>query len=144
MLGRVSADASALTGVVDETLRYDSPVQNTRRWAALDVAVAGREVRQGEMVLVVLGAANRDPAANADPDRFDPWRTDRRSYTFGTGAHACPGASMAISIAAAGVGELIAAGVDLRRFGTPARYRPSANVRMPEFAATAAAGEGNG
>ena len=84
-------------------------------------------------MLVVLAAANRDPAANARPQLFDARRPDRRLFTFGMGAHACPGEMLAVGIAAAGVDALLAAGLDPA--GLPARltYRPSANARIPLF-----------
>jgi len=59
-------------------------------------------------VLVVLAAANRDPAANPEPARFDPLRRDRQAFTFGVGPHACPGEAMATAIAEAGVERLLA------------------------------------
>ncbi|MGE0129883.1 MAG: cytochrome P450 [Blastocatellales bacterium] len=127
---QVAADPGLLRDVILEVLRYDSPVQNTRRFVAEDGIVAGQEMKRGDMILVVLAAANRDPLANPDPDRFDIFRKDRKTFTFGAGAHACPGESLAVTIAKSGVERLIASGVALDRLVAPASYRASANVRI--------------
>lgn len=79
-------------------------------------------------------AANRDPAANAHPDRFDASRRERRSFTFGLGPHACPGEAVAVAIATAGVAALLAAGVAPERVAAAPTYRPSVNTRIPLFA----------
>jgi cytochrome P450 len=133
---RAAADAGLLGQVVLETLRYDPPVQNTRRFVARDGAVAGEAMQEGDGILVVLAAANRDPAANPHPDRFDPFRKDRRIFTFGAGGHACPGERLATTIAQAGIERLLLAGLDLERYAGTRTYRPLANVRIP-FAAGA-------
>ncbi len=129
----VALEPALLPAVVREVLRHDSPVQNTRRFVAAAGVVADRDMAEGDTVLVVLAAANRDPAANARPETFDARRPDRRLFTFGMGPHACPGEMLAVGIAAAGVDALLAAGLDPA--GLPARltYRPSANARIPLF-----------
>jgi cytochrome P450 len=132
-VGRHPEARADLGAVVEETLRYDAPVQNTRRFAERDGIVAGQPVRAGDTILVVVAAANRDPAANPDPARFDVHRTDRRVFTFGAGAHACPGAVLARTIARSGVGRLLDVGVDPRRLAAPVTYRPSVNTRVPVF-----------
>lgn len=131
---QVRADPGLLRDVILEVIRHDSPVQNTRRFLAEDGIVAGQEMKAGDMILVVLAAANRDPLANPDPDRFDIFRKDRKTFTFGAGLHACPGESLAITIAKAGVRQLITSGVALESLVTPVTYRASANVRIPLLA----------
>jgi cytochrome P450 len=126
------ARGTALLGeAIVETLRCDPPVQNTRRFIARDGIVAGEAMREGDAILVVLAAANRDPAANPDPDRFDLFRKERRIFTFGAGLHACPGEMLAITIAQSGVEALLRAGIDLEGFAANRTYRPAANVRIP-------------
>jgi cytochrome P450 len=88
-------------------------------------------MQAGDAILVVLAAANRDPAANPDPARFDAGRRDRRSFTFGLGGHACPGASLALTIATGAAESLLASGLDPTALGRPTRYRPSVNTRIP-------------
>lgn len=109
-----------LDAVVEEVLRRDPPVQNTRRFVARAGTVAGREMREGDAVLVVLAAASRDPAA---PSLF----------SFGAGRHACPGQALATTIARAGVEQALAAGVDPAPLAEGVSYRPSANVRIPQW-----------
>ncbi|HEX2885939.1 cytochrome P450 [Vineibacter terrae] len=131
---QVAHDARHLRGVVWETLRADPPVQNTRRFVADDGVVAGQQMRRGDAILVVLAAAGRDPAANAEPARFDTARQDRRLFTFGAAVHACPGERIAAAIAQAGVARLLAGGVRPEALLQDLAYRPSGNVRMPLFA----------
>jgi cytochrome P450 len=127
----VMADPDLLSNVIQEVLRYDPPIQNTRRFLAQDATVAGQAMRAGATVLVVLAAANRDPAINPHPAHFDTTRRDRRSFTFGHGMHACPGEALAPTIARAGVEQLIAAGLVSEPLHTSISYRASANARIP-------------
>jgi cytochrome P450 len=130
---RIGSDARLLGAVVREVVRHDPPVQNTRRFVAEAGTIGGQTVKAGEAVLVVLAAANRDPAVNPDPARFDPLRRERQSFTFGLGAHACPGEALASSIAERGVAQLLAAGVEPAALLERVRYRPSGNTRVPMF-----------
>jgi cytochrome P450 len=130
----VGREPAALPAVVSEVTRWDAPVQNTRRFLAADGAVAGQPMNAGDAILLVLAAANRDPAANAEPARFDPGRRERRLFTFGFGAHACPGEALAVTLASAGVARLLADGLAPERVAATRSYRASANMRMPLFA----------
>jgi cytochrome P450 len=80
---------------VEEFLRYDSPVQMTTRIPSGAGVIAGIEVDHATEITVLIGAANRDPARFADPDRFDPGRADNVALSFGAGAHFCLGAALA-------------------------------------------------
>jgi cytochrome P450 len=131
----VPAEPGLLRQVMREVLRHDPPVHNTRRFLARDGMVAGQEMRAGDMVLVVLAAANRDPSANPHPERFDILRPDRRSYTFGIGAHACVGEALALAIAGAAIEELLRRDWDYARLVATVTYRASANTRIPLWAA---------
>ncbi|MGW6916557.1 cytochrome P450 [Kitasatospora sp. NPDC054939] len=80
----------------EEVLRFDSPVQVTTRLALTDgLSVEGLEAPRGSFVIVLLGAANRDPARYERPGLFDPGRTDSHPLSFGGGAHYCLGAQLA-------------------------------------------------
>jgi cytochrome P450 len=127
---QVAGDPGLLRHVVQEVLRYDPPVQNTRRFLAASGEIDGQQMKEGDAILVVLAAANRDPQANPDAQRFEMLRENRRTFTFGAGAHACPGETLAASIAEAGVRQLLASGLRVEELERP-RFRASANVRIP-------------
>jgi cytochrome P450 len=83
-------------GFIDEVLRFDSPVQATSRLAWGEHLMVGDiEAPGGAVVVLLLGAANRDPSRYADPDRFDPFRKDSNPLSFGAGAHFCLGSVLA-------------------------------------------------
>jgi cytochrome P450 len=129
----VRSDPGQLAAVVREVARYDPPVHNTRRFLAHDARVAGQPMKAGDVVLVVLAAASRDPLVNSEPARFDPFRPSPQTFTFGVGPHACPGEMVATAIATAGVRQLLAVGVEPERLAGRVTYRPSANTRVPVF-----------
>ncbi|MFD3399126.1 cytochrome P450 [Kribbella sp. NPDC058693] len=88
--------ASDPAAFVEEVLRYDSPVQVTTRVARTDgLSAAGVSMPAGSDLILLLGAANRDPARFPEPDRFDPSRADNKPLSFGAGAHICLGNSLA-------------------------------------------------
>jgi cytochrome P450 len=128
---RIEQSPDLLRDLVEEVLRHDPPVQNTRRYVAEPAAIEGQELRPGEVVLVVLAAANHDPRANPDPDRFDVTRRKRQIFTLGVGPHTCPGQRLATTIVSAAVRHLLANGVDPDRLDRHPAYRPSANLRIP-------------
>jgi len=84
-----------LGAVARELLRLDTPTLYVARITATEVELGGAQLGVGEPVLVFLAAANRDPAAHADPDRFDPDREGPAHLSFAHGAHYCLGASLA-------------------------------------------------
>jgi cytochrome P450 PksS len=102
------ADPALVGPAVEEALRYDPPVLFVPRVAAADVEVGGRRVWAGEVVLLGLGAANRDPEVFAAPDRFDVGRAARTHLAFASGAHACLGMGLARLELEVAVGTLFA------------------------------------
>jgi hypothetical protein len=93
---RALSDPALVPAWVEETLRFDNSTQMLARVVASDVEVRGTTLREGERVLLLVGSANRDPAAFEDPDRFDLDRDiGNRTASFGTGRHFCLGASLA-------------------------------------------------
>ncbi len=94
-LARLRDDAGLVPHAVDELLRFDSPVQATARTTLAPIEVAGTEIPKAERVLVLLGAANRDPDQFPDPDRLLPERSPNPHLAFGGGIHFCLGAPLA-------------------------------------------------
>ena len=92
----VRADPSLIPAAIEEVLRYEGPVERTlNRWAATDVELRGQTIRRGEVVIAILGSADRDSERFPDPDRLDVQREDTRHLAFGRGSHYCLGAPLA-------------------------------------------------
>ena len=94
-LDRLRQDPSLMPLAIEECLRYESPANATPRCALEDVEVAGKLVRRGDLVMCMLGAANRDPEVFADPDRLMITRDPNPHESFGGGIHYCIGAPLA-------------------------------------------------
>lgn len=86
-------------GWVEETLRYDSPVQMVIRHVNEDVELHGTTIPRGAQLLLLMGAANRDPGAYPDPDRYDLARNPKNVLSFSRGAHLCLGNLLARKVA---------------------------------------------
>ncbi|MBV0911514.1 cytochrome P450 [Anianabacter salinae] len=84
-----------IEGTVEEILRFDPPLHMFTRTAYEDVTLFGCDLKRGDSIACLLGAANRDPAAFPTPDRFDPARPLRANAAFGAGIHFCVGAPLA-------------------------------------------------
>ncbi|MFT4189195.1 MAG: cytochrome P450 [Aeromicrobium sp.] len=122
-------DPSLWANAVDETLRFEPPVQLVPRQAYEDAEVRGGTVRAGTTVLVMLAGANRDPEVFADPGRFDVTRPDAGAHlAFSSGAHFCPGAGLARLEGRVALEELFARFPDLRPAGERVR-RPTRVLR---------------
>jgi cytochrome P450 len=92
---RVVEDPALVPAAAEEMIRYDAPLQLFERTATRDVEVAGTVIPEGRKVAALLGAANRDPAAFDEPDRFDAGRPRNPHLGFGAGIHFCLGAPLA-------------------------------------------------
>jgi cytochrome P450 len=94
-LAKLRADPTLIAQVVEETLRYEGPVDVTGRIASRDMVVGGCPVKETQSFTFFLKAANRDPERFEDPHRFDVTRAHRPHVAFGGGAHICIGAPLA-------------------------------------------------
>lgn len=92
---RVRADRSLLPGIVEEAIRWTSPVQHFMRTAAADTELGGQRIAKGDWLMINYVAANHDPAQFDDPRRFDAARSPNRHLAFGAGAHQCLGLHLA-------------------------------------------------
>jgi cytochrome P450 len=92
---RLRDDRSLVAGAIEETVRYDTPVQNLGRQTTRPVTVRGVEIPKDSRIIVSFGAANRDPEAFDAPDEFRVDRDERRHLGFGQGVHFCLGAGLA-------------------------------------------------
>jgi pimeloyl-[acyl-carrier protein] synthase len=94
-LERLTKDPGLAESAVEELLRYDPPPQATTRRAKPSFELRGKRIRSGDVLVLSIAAANRDPERFEDPDSLDITREDNRHLTFGMGAHYCIGAPLA-------------------------------------------------
>jgi hypothetical protein len=88
-------DPTMITNAIEEILRFESPVQAVARMLSKPMALSGVELGKNELVVSLVGAANRDPAVFENPEQFDITRKDLRPLSFGGGIHFCLGAQLA-------------------------------------------------
>lgn len=120
-LERLAADPDLAANAVEELLRFDSPVQFSRRIAMEPFEIDGHQVEAGELVMTGLGAANRDPAKfGSDADQLDLGRPDAREHvSFGSGVHHCLGAALARLEGQEVLGRLVRKFPAIEAAGTP-------------------------
>ena len=128
-LHRLRQTPALIASAVEELLRYDGPVQRTARVAGDDVTIGGRTIRRGDMVMPFIGAADRDPAQFADPDRLDLGRADNRHIAFGWGIHFCLGAPLARVEGQIAIDTLVRRLPRLALVAEHAEYRQSLTLR---------------
>jgi cytochrome P450 len=127
----LSQDAGLAPAIVEETLRYDPPVQLVGRVAGEDMTVGGVPVPKGDTMMLLLAAAHRDPSANERPDDFDPERQTVRHHAFGLGPHFCLGAPLARLEATVALSAVTRRFPHARLDGEPA-YKPHVTLRGME------------
>lgn len=124
----LGADADRAPAIVEETLRYDPPVQLAGRIALADMVIGGVEVPAGDVMMLLLAGANRDPAEYDRPDVFDPERKNLRHLGFGRGAHYCLGAPLARLEASVALAAVAARFPNARLDGEP-QYKTNVTLR---------------
>jgi cytochrome P450 len=129
LAARLRGDPGLAPAVVTESLRHEAPTQFAPRLARRPVRIAGTEIPQGSLVLLFLGAANRDPRRFTDPDLFDASRPGNRPLSFGGGIHYCLGAPLSRMEATVVLPLLVQRFPGLRLAGPP-QWRRALRMRQ--------------
>ena len=124
----LAADSDRAPAIIEETLRYDPPVQLVSRVAGADMEIGEISIPKGDIIMPLLAAAHRDPAANERPDQFDPTRNPIRHLAFGHGPHFCLGAPLARMEAAVALSAVTKRFPDARLAAEP-NYKPHVTLR---------------
>jgi cytochrome P450 len=118
-----------ISQAMEEILRYDTSVQRVWRRAAQDIELGGQLIQKGDLVLCMLGAANRDGEKFDHPDRFDILRPSERNLGFGLGIHFCLGAPLARLEVPAAVTGLLQRFPRLELTGNELSWRKDVSLR---------------
>jgi len=124
----LARDAGQVSPIIEETLRYDPPVQLVGRIAGDDMSIGDTHVPKGDTMMLLLAAAHRDPAVIERPDEFDPGRPGVRHLAFGLGPHFCLGAPLARLEASVALSALTRRFPGARLDGEPV-YKPHVTLR---------------
>ena len=133
-LAKLRARPELINNAIEEILRYDSPVTNSGRNVQRELSVRGCPMQLGDSITVSLAAANHDPEANPDPQRFDIERADIQHQSFGGGKHTCLGAPLARVEAQEGITALLQRFPKLQPAPRGLKYRAIPSFRgMSEY-----------
>ncbi|MEO5564671.1 MAG: cytochrome P450 [Chitinophagaceae bacterium] len=126
-------DKEHLQKHVVETLRFNPPVQNTRRIATADIIMENCRIKKGENIFIVLASANRDPMQFANPSMFDIQRSNNSEHlTFGAGGHTCPAKRLSVNLAIDSLFYLFTTYKSIKLLGKTIGYEPMVNLRLPK------------
>jgi cytochrome P450 len=128
-LARFRDDPAVSRSGVEEMLRFVAPVQLTSRVARADMAIGGVTLREGDLAMLLIGSANRDPGAFAAPETFDVGRAENPHLGFGLGIHHCLGAPLARLEAQVALKALLARTRRLERAGDELTYKENITLR---------------
>jgi len=120
---KLRKDPGLVTSAVEEMLRYDGPIQLNNRRLLAPLEIGGRTFREGTLITIGIGAANRDPVQFPDPDRFDVARKPNRHVAFGHGDHVCVGMNVARMEGRIAFARLLARFTRIEPDGAPERDR---------------------
>ena len=129
---RLRGDPSLIPSAVEESLRHDAPNQGLFRHTTRDVELHGVTIPASTKVLLLFGAAGRDPEHVPDPDRFDIARSPNRHLAFGAGVHHCLGANIGRLEANIALETAVSRVAELRLVDTEPPYVPVFFIRCPE------------
>lgn len=127
-LARLQVDGGLVQSAVEECLRYESPIQRGWRRATADIEFEGKQISNGDLLFLMLGSANRDPAIFERPDTFDIGRSPNRHLAFGHGIHFCIGAPLARLEAPIAISTVLARFPSLR-VGDEPEWEPNVHLR---------------
>jgi len=122
---RLREDSQLINTAVEELLRYETPVQVAIRGVPEEIEFAGRRIGPGQLLVLLLGAANRDPEQFADPDRLDLTRRPNHHLSFGFGAHGCVGGWMARVGLTIAIGAILDRRTEFRLATSRLRWNPA-------------------
>ena len=129
---KLQADPSFIEMAVEELVRYDNSLQYQQRVAAEDLVLRGQNIQRGQRVMLMLGAANRDPAQFPNPNQLDICRQPNRHVAFGYGIHFCLGAPLARLEGQIAINAILRRMPNLRLAGQPIRWREELSNRNPQ------------
>jgi pimeloyl-[acyl-carrier protein] synthase len=124
-------DPDLLPSAIEELLRFESPIQRVCRWTLAPVDIGGVRIDEGQLVVAMIGAANRDPARFPDPERLDLARNDNGHFAFGRGAHHCIGNLLARIEARIAIGSILQRMPDLAEGPGQMEWQATSFVRGP-------------
>ncbi|RZJ53125.1 MAG: cytochrome P450 [Flavobacterium sp.] len=125
-------DRTQIQKMVVETLRFDPPIQNTRRIAVSDISLNGNTIKKGDLILVVLAAANRDPKQFENAMTFDIERTNNDKHlTFGIGGHMCLSKYFSVYLTTETL-HFLANNYKISLLEKETEYEPMINARLPK------------
>jgi cytochrome P450 len=128
---KLREDPSCASTAVEEMVRFEGAPRNlVARWAASDLDIGGSHIAEGDRIVAILGAANRDPRVFDQPDRFDVTRAPNRHVGFGFGSHACLGAPLA-RVELQEFFRLLPQRLPSIELSSPVEWRPTWTFRIP-------------
>jgi len=128
-LQKLRDNPALMPSAIEEMLRYESPAQRQTRYVSEEMTFGGRQIQKGDMVMLMLNAANRDPAVFSNPDTFDITRDPNRHLSFSYGIHFCVGAPLARLEASIAIAALLQRLPNLALAAQDLHWHPNLSIR---------------